>query len=424
MKKIIFYSHDTYGLGNIRRTMSICQSLMASIPDLSILIISGSPMIQSFRIPAGIDYIKLPCLTRTERDGYTSKFLNEDAQHLFKLRSDIILCSVANFKPDLVMVDKKPYGVQNELIPMLSYMKEHLPHTKLTLVLRDILDSPEVTRTIWERHGFFEAIEKYYDEIGILGTPEVFDPREEYGFSPAMKEKTRFWGYIRREPGLKSRTFLRNEMGIQPNESLVIVTAGGGEDGSQLFESYFHTQEQLTPHQRHKTLMVFGPEMPAATLSRLRQWAGQYAKIHTMDFTDDLMSYMDAADLVISMGGYGTMCEILTLNKPAVVIPRVKPVLEQWIRASRMVELGLVDMIHPDTLTPGALTKAIQDNLDAPEHHPRSSRSLSLNALSHITQSVSALLSCPKEATSDFTIPSSRWTTGRMYANALVWPVV
>lgn len=424
MKKIIFYSHDTYGLGNIRRTMSICQSLMASIPDLSILVITGSPMIQSFRIPEGMDYVKLPCLTRTEQDGYASKFLDEEAQHLFKLRSDIILCTVANFKPDLVMVDKKPYGVQNELIPMLSYMEEHLPHAKLSLILRDILDSPEVTRTIWKRHGFFEAIEKYYDEIGILGTPEVFDPRKEYGFSSSMKEKTRFWGYIRREPGLKSRAFLRNEMGIQSDESLVLVTAGGGEDGSQLFESYLKAQEQLTPHQRHKTLMILGPDMSTSTRSQLHRWAGQYAKIHTVDFTDDLMSYMDASDLVISMGGYGTMCEILTLNKRAIVIPRVKPVLEQWIRTSRMVELGLVNMIHPDTLTAPTLTKAIQDNLDVPGTPLPLSCSLSLNALSHITKSVSSLLSRPKETTSEATFLPPRWPSGTVFSNALIRAVV
>jgi len=60
------YSHDTFGLGNIRRMLAICSHLHASIPDLSILIVSGSPMLQSFRVAQGIDYIKLPCLKRTE----------------------------------------------------------------------------------------------------------------------------------------------------------------------------------------------------------------------------------------------------------------------------------------------------------------------------------------------------------------------
>ena len=98
MKRLLFYSHDTYGLGNIRRTMSICKFLMSSIPDLSILIISGSPMVHSFRIPEGIDYVKLPCLTRSTRDGYSSKFLNEDSTSLLKPKlSDSFLKNVHTF---------------------------------------------------------------------------------------------------------------------------------------------------------------------------------------------------------------------------------------------------------------------------------------------------------------------------------------
>lgn len=391
MKKMIFYSHDTYGLGNLRRTMSICQYLMDTLSDLSILIISGSPMIQSFRIPHGIDYVKLPCLTRTTRDGYTSKFLDDEARHLFKLRSDIILCSVANFKPDLMMVDKKPFGVQNELCATLSYMQEHLPETKLSLILRDILDSPEITQDIWRRHSYVDALEQYYDEICVLGSPLVFDPRTEYAFPPSLRAKTKFWGYIRREPGLKDPSTLRQELGVPNQGPLVLVTAGGGEDGTHLFEQVINAQDHLPSSQRLKTLMILGPEMPTAHRTQLRHEASRFGNIVTMDFTDDLMSYMAASDLVISMGGYGTMCEILTLKKPAIIVPRCQPVQEQLIRARRMADLGLVRMIHPQTLTPQALATAMQATLQELPKTAPASPALSLDALACIADSVSQL---------------------------------
>ncbi|MDH5774788.1 MAG: glycosyltransferase, partial [Nitrospirota bacterium] len=362
-KRLIFYSHDTFGLGNIRRTLSICQFLMESIPDLSILIISGSPMVHSFRIPEGIDYIKLPCLTRTNNNGYSSKFLDENPQNLSKLRADLILCATANFKPDVIMVDKKPYGVQNELAPTLRYIKEHLPTTKLTLILRDILDAPNVTQKIWEKNGFYEAIETYYDDVAILGTPEVFDARKEYAFSPTMWQKTRYVGYLRREAGLTDRTNIRAELGLTKEEPFVLVTAGGGEDGARVFEEYLRGFNRLPPAERPKTLLIFGPEMQREEQDRLKHWASRYSKIQTMSFTSDLMSYMNAADLVVSMGGYGTICEILSLNKPAIVIPRVHPVEEQGLRASRMAKLGLLYAIHPDDLTPENLMATLQDAL-------------------------------------------------------------
>ena len=47
------------------------------------------------------------------------------------------------------------------------------------------------------------------------------------------------------------------------------------------------------------------------------------------DFSDDMMSLMAAADVVLAMGGYNTVCELLTLRKRALLVPRVKPGVEQ-----------------------------------------------------------------------------------------------
>ena len=62
--RLMVYSHDAFGLGNLRRMLSICEYLLKDQTDLSILLVSGSPMLQAFRLPKGLDYIKLPCLNR------------------------------------------------------------------------------------------------------------------------------------------------------------------------------------------------------------------------------------------------------------------------------------------------------------------------------------------------------------------------
>ena len=48
------------------------------------------------------------------------------------------------------------------------------------------------------------------------------------------------------------------------------------------------------------------------------------------------------------MGGYNTFCEILSFDKKALIVPRMVPRLEQFIRASRAQELGLVSMLPDD----------------------------------------------------------------------------
>ncbi len=143
--RLMVYSHETFGLGNIRRMLSICEYLLESLPNLSILLISGSPMLHSFRTPVELDYIKLPCINRSYSGKLSPKYLGTQTDETLKLRADIILAATANFKPDLILVDKKPYGLNQELKPTINYIKQFLHSTKLVLVLRDILDSPEVT---------------------------------------------------------------------------------------------------------------------------------------------------------------------------------------------------------------------------------------------------------------------------------------
>src|SRR6478672_7354575 len=99
MKRALVYSHDTFGLGNIRRMLAICEHLLECIPDLSILLITGSPMVHSFRLPQRLDYVKLPSITRPERERYAAKFLDIDMDDMIALRSSLILSTVVNFDP-------------------------------------------------------------------------------------------------------------------------------------------------------------------------------------------------------------------------------------------------------------------------------------------------------------------------------------
>src|SRR5436309_14007778 len=72
-----------------------------------------------------------------------------------------------------------------------------------------------------------------------------------------------------------------------------------------------------------------------------------------MDEPDRLVR---CADRGVAMAGYNTVCEVLCHRKPALFVPRVRPRRDQWIRASRLQTLGLLDVLHPDQLTSGRLT--------------------------------------------------------------------
>jgi len=394
MKRVLVYSHDTFGLGNIRRMLEISRHLVESDPEISVLIITGSPMLHAFRIPARIDYVKLPCLARTLEGGYASKYLDLSIDEAVRLRANVIRSAVLDFRPDLVLVDKKPFGVKDELADVLEPLTARGRRPRLVLLLRDILDSPEATTPVWRKNRYYEAISAYYDEVLVVGTPEVFDLGLEYSFPRRAASKITYCGYISRGRSRLSREAVRKELGVAAGEQLVLATAGGGEDGFALLRTYLEALTVAPATQR--SLVVCGPEMSEAQRAELAQLARRIPGVVLQAFSDDMMSLIDAADLVVCMGGYNTVCEVLTLGKRAIVVPRVRPVQEQWIRAQRMAQRGLLRALHPDSLSPQALGALVREELEALERPSRARTPLNMDGLENVAASVRGHLSAAR----------------------------
>jgi predicted glycosyltransferase len=387
MKKLLVYSHDTYGIGNIRRMLAICQHLLGVIPDLSILLITGSRVIHRLPLPEALDYIKLPGLTRIGRGEYTTRYLSANVGDAIRLRSDLILTAVANFKPDLLIVDKKPLGVKGELAATLHYLEAELPEARQVLILRDILDSPEAIISNWERNGHYDAIGRFYDQVLVLGEKSIFDPVKEYCFPRPVIDKTVFCGYVRKGADSQSQDEIRKSLRAN-GRKMVLVTAGGGQDGYHVIENYLKGIRKA-PADGVQSIVVCGPEMPQRQRVNLQEQADGNPRVQFYSFTGEMESLMAAADVVVAMAGYNTVCEILSLNKRAIVIPRVRPTEEQWIRAERMSHLGLFKAIHPDDLTPERLMRCLNDSLTTDgEVAP----AINLNALPVVAERVKALL--------------------------------
>jgi len=362
VNRVLIYCHDTFGLGNVRRMLAIAKDLVDCDPDTSVLVVSGSPMLHAFRIPPRVDYVKLPCLARTIQGEYKVKYLDLSYDKLITLRSNLILSAVLDFDPSVIIVDKKPFGVANELAPALELLRRRNRHPGMVLLLRDILDHPDATTPVWRKNGYFDAVSEFYDQVLVVGSPDIFEAGKEYDFPLPARRKLRYCGYLGRERSKTGRETLRARLGVG-QERLVLVTAGGGEDGYHVLATYVAGLRESPPGDSVKSLLVCGPEMSQCQLQRISADAASVPNVSVIEFSDDMMGLMDAADLVVSMSGYNTVCELLTLKKRAILVPRVRPVLEQWIRAERLARLGLMRAIHPDAWRPERVMRAVLEEL-------------------------------------------------------------
>lgn len=355
--KAMFYSHDTYGLGHLRRTLTLAHHFRSIRPEISQLVMTGSPVASSFSYPDGTDFIKLPSVTKDVGGAYEPRTLDGiDFSLVRDLRQDVILAAAKRYAPDVVFVDHAPAGLRGEMVETLRYMKRHMPETRLVVGLRDVMDEAPAVRESWSKDGVYELLDDLYDMIFVYGHRDFYDVVEEYGLSDKAAEKTRFVGYLKRDAGQRTREEIRASIDMQ-TERLVLITAGGGGDGKTLFEATIR-DIRLSDQGDFDSLIVGGPLLSDSDRREIRERLEKRGNVHFLDFTDDMPGYIGAADAVISMGGYNTVCETMSLRRPTLIVPRVSPRKEQLIRASFLNDHGYVDMIHPGELEPRSLTKA------------------------------------------------------------------
>lgn len=193
---------------------------------------------------------------------------------------------------------------------------------------------------------------------------ELFDVAQEYQFPLPIVKKVHYCGYIRKSPQGLNRMELRWFLRIKPSEKLVVVTPGGGEDGYPLVKAYLAGLKYLPNQVKVRSVILCGPEMPLSQQQDIQTQALQFSGVEVQAFTDNLIGYLDAADAVVSMGGYNTLTEILALDKRTVVVPRITPSQEQLIRAERFMHNGLIRAIHPNHLQPKTLMQAVIAQLE------------------------------------------------------------
>jgi predicted glycosyltransferase len=338
------------GLGHKRRNLLVAQSLVRHLSNCSVLLITGMVEANDAHLPLGIDYLALPAWHKTADGEYQSRRLSLSQRELAQLRGNIICSALDSFKPDVFLVDNVPRGALRELDEVLEFLQTQ--QTRCVLGLRDIIDDPAVVRRQWQQAGNEAAVRRYFDAIWVYGDPAVYDPVRAYRWPADIAAKARYVGYLDGQQRLAAA----GPPAFVPaaDRPLALCLVGGGQDGAAIATAF----AQTTLPQGWQGVLVAGPLMPKTARQWLHRQAAQRSEdLKVFDYCPEPAWLLKQATAVVAMGGYNTTCEVLSFGCRALIVPRVKPRQEQWIRAERLQQLGLVDMLHPDEISPETLSQ-------------------------------------------------------------------
>lgn len=384
-RRIALYSHDTQGLGHVRRNIEIAASLVAGRPDTDVLLLTGTPAAAALPLPAGTELVVLPGVAKDGAGDYSPASLGLGLDELLDLRSRMIETAISAFAPDLFIVDKVARGMGGELDAALRTARRTvgprgLP-TRVVLGLRDILDTPAVARREWDAAGTTATVLDLYDEVWVYGDPRVHDPVAAYGLGPEVGAMVRYTGYLAHGRGRHVPTAPATDAGRAP---YVLCLVGGGQDGHALAATMARTPLPAG----HRAVLVTGPCMPAEQRQHLAGLAAARDDLDVHTFVDDTLPLIDGAAAVVSMGGYNTVCELLASGRPPLVVPRTTPRLEQTLRVHELGPWTELDHLAPDAATPDALAAWLADAV----RRPPARHAVDLDGLDRLPALADALL--------------------------------
>ncbi len=315
-KRILYYSHNSFGVGHTIRTLSICTAIKKKYPAVDLIVVTGSSLPQIF-LQNNIETVKIPSMKSFIHEKFWEiipKYLSLTNKEVFKLRYEITNTLLKRFKPDIFIIEHSPFGLIGELKPILKQKLKRKIDSKIVLVTRGIAASSALfnqtknTYLLDAFDYFFVADDK---KIGINNS-----------LLPVLKNRLKFIGRtcIKSHEELPEKTFFRKQIGYKESDFLAVISIGRGHNNDQILKKIIQGIRQF---RKNAKILIFSDPYQEFD-SGIEQ-----KNCRILPFTANLVDYIYAADVVFCKAGYNTISELLLTGSKAIIIPRSDPSKEQ-----------------------------------------------------------------------------------------------
>ena len=353
--KIIQYCQHVLGIGHLFRSLEISRALSGH----EVILVTGGPKIAAAP-ESHVRIVRLPGLqmdgefkglSSTREDAALDQVKAERKKHLFTL--------FEKEKPDFFLIELYPFGrkaFRFELDPILQALAEkRLPRCSVICSLRDILVEKE--DRVRHESRVVKTLNRYFDAVLVHADPGLVKIGETFDFLDQIRIPVVYTGYIASKvlPGTGKK--MRQRLHIGDDEILIVASAGGGNVGAPILEAVVRAFGRLQTKSRCHLKVFSGPFLDRSQFELLRKMAGTHVQVER--FREDFMSYLAAADLSVSMGGYNTTMNILACEVPALVWPFPQN-REQRLRTERLAQSGALGLLEDEDLRPGRLAQIME----------------------------------------------------------------
>jgi predicted glycosyltransferase len=363
--KIIQYCQHVLGIGHLFRSLEICRALT----DHEVILVTGGPQVDT-GLPEHVREVRLPDLQMNQE--FKGLFSSQKDSSLEQIKADRQKCLSAIFereKPDIFLVELYPFGrkaFRFELDPVLEALgSRELSPCGVICSVRDILVEKE--DRVKHESRVVKTLNRYFDAVLVHADPSLAQLNETFDQFDEIEIPVIYTGYIAAKPMPQAGRNLRRQLQIGADEFLIIASAGGGNVGAPLLEAVVRAFNRLETGKPCCLKVFTGPFFESRSFDDLKKMAGKNVQIE--QFSANFLSYLAAADLSVSMGGYNTTMNILATGVPALVWPFPQN-REQRLRAGRLAKEGVLKIIENENLRPDRLAGLMDQMLTLPNYSP------------------------------------------------------
>lgn len=396
-KRIVFHSQHLVGVGHHFRNLQIVRALAEAH---EVHFVDGGRPVPGADAPGSVKSIRLAPISLTSQ-GLTSEDPTRNIEEVLEARQRALNEAVRRICPDVFVIEFFPFDrwmLRPELEPAIETARSINRDVKVICSLRDIpararttdlsgLPIPEAQR-VGDRLRFYSVpsggrrrqdismSRRYYEEVVptlnacfdallVHADPRVSRLEDCFPWVKDIAIPVVYTGYVaekqngERHPSDKS--------GPEDGHEFVLVSAGGGLDGYELaapcIEAWKRLQEQGAVEGR-KMVIFSGLFVEDAHYEALRRMCAD-GPFRLERFAPGFLRWMQGADLSISRAGYNTCMNALETRTRALLVPsRLSE--DQALRARKLADLGLAEVVSPDGLTPHRIAEAILRGLSQP----------------------------------------------------------